>query len=250
MAADSNSIEQEDVRGDPGSPVADSVAVTLPKAGHDEDENEDAFVVRDETFPVRAAVADGATEAVYSGVWADLLTRQIAALDDWSGTGWDDAVHAARSEWQTVVDAEPVDVPWYVAEKREQGAFATVLGLVIRGDGTFEARWVGDCVLIQQSKGSKQSWPVDDPEAFTHRPALLSSRSEAGTITAQTTEGTWDQEDVFLLATDAVAAWLLRETPELAHDADALREQLRTARQEGHLRNDDCTIIRITMAAG
>ena len=152
------------------------------------------------------------------------------------------------------------DVPWYVTEKREQGAFATVLGLAIffpvndeHRSGRILAASIGDCGLFRfdapisyaDGLSAKWAWPHDDPDAFTYRPELVSSRQSAAGSGAQMQflEDEWAPGDVFVLATDAVAAWLLREQPPLpTTDADA-RAWLQGAQADGRLRNDDSTLV-------
>lgn len=276
----------------------DITAASISKQGHQPDENEDAWAVRSDAGRVQACVADGATESVYAGLWAQALVQAFASTDaastDAASTDAGDrkavdqdgrrrpvsdayvaermheAIARARAAWSETVDGRADAVPWYVEAKRQQGAFATVLGLLLvptepgaasrsAGAGRFAAAAVGDCGLFryaghERDTGASEpyhAWPESDPEAFTHRPALVSSRQEeppAGDRaaldgTVRTVDGTWEMGDTFVIATDAVAAWLLRENPELpASDAEAER-QLREAQASGHLRNDDSTIV-------
>jgi hypothetical protein len=223
------------------------VGVTIAKEGHAAEENEDAFAVSSSGFPCRAAIADGATESVYAGLWAEALAEAVAGADLASPEDWDDALGAARTSWAASVDASTEPVPWYVEEKRRQGAFATVLGVSLHAGGRLQARAVGDGVLIRRRDGTQTGWPIDDPDAFSNRPKLVSSRARAAAPDASVHTGTWAPGDTFLLATDAVAAWLLANAPDLPDTADDLESTLRQARTDGRLRNDDLTLIRIDM---
>ena len=269
----------------------DITAASIPKQGNRSDENEDAWAARSDPSRVQACVADGATETVYARLWARSLVQAFAEggvagahLTDEAGAPHKrvsgthaskhlhETVSSAREAWSEAVDAKAGTVPWYVEAKQRQGAFATVLGLLLThsapGDlssaeaGRFAAASVGDCGLFQyaahERKAStapsepKRVWPESDPDAFTNRPDLVSSRpgekpagnhasDSAGVV--RTVDGTWQMGDAFVLATDAVAAWLLREKPRLpASDAEA-DEQLREAQSSGRLRNDDSTIV-------
>src|SRR5262245_47644955 len=91
----------------------------LPKDGNSDSEYEDAWAAN----PVggRFAVADGASESAFAGLWARLLVegfltaRRPRDLRDWLGD--------ARGQWSAEVMG--LKLPWYVEMKREQGAFAT-----------------------------------------------------------------------------------------------------------------------------
>lgn len=272
----------------PSPSPASAVAVSLSKSGHAPGENEDAYIVQVDDWPLRLVVADGATESVYAGLWAELCAEGLASLNlvpaglnpvepdpvesevapadvgdsnsaadaGWRQE-WRDLLAAWQSRWQEVVDRRAADAPWYVAEKQRQGAFATVLGLSVHRNGTYHTVSIGDCLLAVQSlqgalQGDRHTWPTDQPEAFTNRPALLSSRPDAPVPPVKHFSGTWAPGDRFAVATDAVAEWLLRTSPDVVFtgslpDADTLRRQLHEARNAGDLRNDDLTLAILHM---
>ena len=202
-----------------------------PKQGHSSDEYEDAFAVSGDALPLRAAVADGATESMFSGGWARAVARTYVDLD---GT-LSEAVRQARRSW-----SPPPDARWYVSAKAEQGAHAAAIGLRIDRDG-WVAEAVGDCCLFVLRDGRPlESWPLTSASEFSHRPELISSLAEP--VDPRRTAGSWQSGDTFLLTSDALAAWLLAQdpVPELG-DLDALIER---ARAHG-MRNDDVTAVRI-----
>ncbi|RMH50967.1 MAG: hypothetical protein D6685_17680 [Bacteroidetes bacterium] len=220
----------------------------LPKAGHGMVEYEDAWAVS--SSPLRAAVADGATESAFARAWAEQLVRGAVA----HGVSRAGALAAVLPTWQAawaraVADRLPA-LPWYAAAKAEQGAFAALLSLAVAPDGTWQALAVGDCCLLHvRDAALVMAWPLDDPAAFSHRPALLASRETGPAAPVETTEGTWHPGDVFLLATDALAAWLLRTDPAAPlgwTDAD-FRRHVDAARADGTLRNDDVTLVRLCL---
>lgn len=242
------------------SPSVQSRLLAVPKAGTGVDEYEDAAAVRDEEWPVRAAVADGATESIFAQVWAETLVEGLcrtsvtpealaAALPDW------------QAAWMSALDDQTDEVPWYTAAKAREGAFATLLGLELCSDEHWRATGVGDSVLFQLRGAMLQlAWPYTDPEDFSNRPVLLSSRSpEEGPVPGdcRTATGRWQPGDTFLLATDAIAAWLLRSEQTREHrsevrtdptavqnwDADAFRDAVTAARADDRLRNDDSTLL-------
>ena len=96
----------------------------LPKAGNTPAEYEDAFWPRhyclDSSGPVRLAVADGATETSFSGLWARLLVaaygRGRLTVDE-----NEPALRRIRRIWKRAVGQKPL--PWYAEEKLRSGAF-------------------------------------------------------------------------------------------------------------------------------
>lgn len=223
--------------------------LTVPKAGPDP-ASEDAADARVDEWPVRAAVADGATESAFSGLWARTLVDQLLGRSRATAEAFAAAVDAGRAEWAAAVADRLDDRPWYVRAKAEQGAFATALGVTLHEDGAWAGVAVGDCCLFHLREGRPiATWPYEDPDAFTHRPSLVSSRPDRSGPVPKATRGDWAAGDVLLLATDAVAAWLLRRGAGSVLDADpsTFGRAVRRARDEGTLRNDDATLLVLTI---
>lgn len=233
--------------------VANVAVFRAPKRGRSPAEYEDAAATSSaEAFPLHAAVADGATETAFSRQWAQILTAGWVERAPIDPAKFAEAVPAWRRQWKQDVAADVQGRPWYAEVKAEQGAFAALLGLTIHASGTWQALSMGDCALFQlRDETVRASWPFSDPEAFTHRPTLLASRSCQSERAPKVTQGTWTPGDTFLLASDALAAWLLRIGPPAGQTftADAFEEEIRLARENGALRNDDVTLVRITMFA-
>ncbi len=224
----------------------------LPKQGHSREEYEDAFAIADETWPRRFAVADGATESAYSRVWANMLVKGYVDVgpDADEIASWMDERRAA---WRTFVKAQEQDMPWYSAAKVHEGAHATLLGCTFEADGFWEALSIGDCCLFQLRDSELiTTWPFTDADAFTNMPPLLSSQESDKPADVQWMSGSWEAGDRFLLATDAVASFLLSDgrakrfaRPEVNREA-----LIATARAQGAIRNDDCTLLVLTAEAG
>lgn len=251
-------------------------ALWLPKAGNSADEYEDAWAVGDETPEAadrfRCAVADGATEASFSGLWARLLTR------GYCDGGFPDAPEARdfaplQEAWAREVAAIPL--PWYAEEKARSGAFAALLGLQIAAhagdDGASGGRWealaVGDSCLFQVRGGRViLAWPVAAADDFTNRPTLLSSNpaSNDDAVAAQLAPagGDWLPGDTFYLLTDALACWFLiaceagghpwrdLDVIATADNASAFVRWIGELRAAQALRNDDVTLLRVAVGRG
>src|SRR3954471_6828632 len=93
-------------------------ALRLPKRGHTPEEYEDAFAA--DPAAGRFAVADGASESAFAGEWARLLAEPYVAASG-PGTGW---LEGARDRWVAALAGR--ELPWYLEEKFEQGAYATL----------------------------------------------------------------------------------------------------------------------------
>ncbi len=246
-------------------------ALWLPKAGNSAEEYEDAWAVGDEAVEAaecfRCAVADGATEASFSGLWARLLTQgycdgalpDAPVLSDFA---------PQQAVWSREVAAIPL--PWYAEEKARSGAFSSLLGLRIAAAvGPDGGRWtalaVGDSCLFQvRNDNLLTAWPLDAAESFTNSPMLLSSNPARNIALAEHLvlhAGEWVPGDAFYLLTDALACWFLlayeaggRPWNDLdtvaVSDAPAFVEWIADLRAERILRNDDVTLLRVVVGGG
>lgn len=229
------------------------------KAGNSTGDYEDAFwppepVQRRQRSCQRFAVADGATESSFSGLWARQLVRGYGK-QGWTGQDLARRLPPVQQAWQQQVQARPL--PWYAEEKARSGAFSTLIGLTLqdhtgaRGQGTWRALAVGDSCLFQlRQQKLVASFPVDDADAFDNSPVLLASRAapnQAALAAAQTLAGFWQTGDEFLLMTDALAAWFLRHGDSVASwpPAREFPAWIHELRQSRRLRNDDVTLLRV-----
>jgi hypothetical protein len=231
----------------------------LAKGGYHADEYEDAYAADAEAG--RFAIADGAAESSYAGLWARLLVDGFvrSCPEGAFEAGW---LEKLRQCWAAEVD--PLALPWYAEVKREEGAFATLLGLVMQRStddgGVWQAWAVGDSCLFQvRAHGLIAAFPLSRADEFTNHPRLLGSRPLAGPGALPTPEqhqGDWRTGDRFFLMTDALAQWFLRRAEagqepweildrlgaEPAADA-GFRSWVEERRQCDGLRNDDVTIL-------
>jgi hypothetical protein len=242
-------------------PLARWQAFHLVKAGNEPADYEDAFAA--DAARARFAVADGASEASFAAAWARLLVEGfVAARRPWR----EDWLAPARRRWSAEIDGLPL--PWYAEAKRDQGAFATLLGVAFRRPeagrrGTWRALAVGDTCLFHTRAGRMlTSFPLTRAADFGNEPPLLGSRLGGGERNGEREQasGRWRPRDRFLLMTDALAQWFLRQcergadpTPEVAGllaepDAQAAFPGWAEERRREHgLRNDDVTLLVIDL---
>lgn len=232
-------------------PSVVSRVLTVPKAGAEEGENEDAAGVWTSSWPVRAAVADGATESIFAKQWADTIVEGLKTVDLIPSV-LTETLPEWRAEWKAAVE-QSKPLPWYATAKADEGTFATLLGLEVRSDGKWDALAVGDCTLLHVHQGRLETaWPQATSDAFSNRPSLLSTLPDRNVPSPDATTGTWSVGDAFLLATDAVAEWLIDTDPVAARtwDAQEFSEAVEAARSNGSLRNDDSTLVILELTKG
>ena len=231
-------------------------ALCLPKCGQSREDCEDAWAA--DPSAGRFAVADGASESAFAPLWARLLTEAfVAAARPGDVAAW---LEESRQRWWGEVGE--LALPWYGEAKREEGAFATFLGLDLHPPatdrpGAWEAVAVGDTCLVQVRRRQVQAFPVSRAGDFNDRPALLASRGGPPPAPARCA-GSFLDGDRLLLMTDALAQWFLAEWEGGGQPWDELEplapapEGLFAAwvaglRSRGAMRDDDVTLLSIEL---
>jgi hypothetical protein len=254
-----------------------SIAVfRLAKAGNRPDEYEDAAYPLTSTEwaggQLRCAVADGASETLLSGPWAELLVRLYgqpmaaafdpAALLEHAYTYWEWWLRRYLQE--RARQNRPVQ--WFEEPGLAAGAFAAFLGLTLDeagagGAGTWTALGLGDCCVCQvRASALVASFPMTDAAAFGVRPLLIGSqpgRNERALAAMRAVHGDWQAADCFYLMSDALAQWFFGEheaggCPWMTLDAlsaagqpEHLAAWVADLRGQRSMRNDDVTLLRI-----
>jgi len=248
----------------------------LPKAGNSHEEYEDAFSpCRDGSIDgrmLKLAVADGSSEGILSGTWAQILVRSFCRSSSLSQGGELPFVEKAYRWWArwkkkyiSCRQKRNRPIQWYEEPWLEIGAFSTVLGLILVPD-----RWtavaVGDTCLFQvRREGLLAVFPLEYSADFGNAPFLLCSnrsRNAKALHNARTMEGEWQVGDTFYLMTDALARWFLGDY-EAEHapwsvlrgfgttdESESFEEWIGHLREQRHLRNDDVTFMRIDIVRG
>ena len=239
----------------------DIKAFCCPKSGNTREEYEDAWAHRRTRSPVgiRVAVADGATESSYAKLWAALVAESYVR-SELAGAEFLAGLQPARRLWRRRLAGRPL--PWFASEKAEQGAFAALLGVEIDAQtNRWTALAVGDCCLIHiddVGKGMRvvEMFPLQKSSQFTTSPYLIGSKSDSESLKdwIRTSQGSLRDGDMLLLATDAMAAWLLKRHEDGRPLWKWLYRKLGTpesfaamvayGRKNG-LRNDDFTLVRV-----
>ncbi len=240
------------------------------KMGNGPDENEDAYAVHPDGISL--AVSDGASGGYCSRVLADFVVSHYtdSPVQDLDPTAFCLWLGEPVSQWRATIPWP--DLKWYQEEKARRGAFATLLGVsffdhVLRPDVVcWEATAVGDsCLFLVGEEGVKLVFPLSSPSDFDDFPPLISSREDLNREAAllDSVNGrTWltgccgllCAGEALLLATDALAQWLLASYfPQLQKfeelSLSVIESHALVAREEGTLKNDDVTGILIRLGS-
>ncbi len=239
----------------------------MPKLGNSRAEYEDAAwpergVEVDAEF-FQLALADGATETSFSGLWAKLLVHAYCR-GEFSAKRFRRTIEKLGRQWRKTVTSVPL--PWYAEEKLQTGAYSSLIGLTVHAStaksevACWEALAIGDSCLFQIRKEALiLKWPMEHSDQFSYHPILLSTEIMPEEETSeQRVSGVWAKGDLFYLMTDALAQWYLRQVeqgyalnaiiPDLGDDDSAqFSDWISGLRESEQLRNDDVTLMRVLL---
>ncbi len=248
------------------------------KTEHTEKDNEDAWD-KDEKRGI-FAVADGVGKSSFAYEWAPHVVRHfvedpLLANDPFEVEHW---VRVTQRKAQESGTMTPLDTLSGVAHTvARRGAAATLLGLVIeafdggQGDSiptyTYRLIAVGDSNFfhwrpIVSEPGNqyelKKTFPIENSASFGTLPDSINSRyfDRYSTI-ARPFNSALDPDlilrdgDVLMLATDAVAQWILKANEDNANPVAGLLQQthadweafIRQMRERKRMVNDDATLL-------
>src|SRR5205085_12002743 len=157
-------------------------------------------------------------------------------------------------------EVEKLELPWYAQPKADAGAFATFIGLLLDADGTWQSVAVGDACLFHRRGRGVKFFPIRQSTDFNTTPPLIGARLPADDILRnrkhRSCQGKWEPDDIFLLMSDALAAWYMevcesRKSPALetdpleAPDDDTFKQRVEALRSDGRIKDDDVTLIRV-----
>lgn len=217
------------------------IGFSSSKDGRNPETNEDAFSWKWlDNGELRVAVADGASADIYSGLWATCL------VDNFISTGTLDPISAAN-HWQTAVSSKPK--PWFMEEKIRHGSHAAFIGITISLNNQVSISSMGDvCVFQIRESELIFSFPIHDAVDFGRFPHLISTQDRSVNLTSY--ELSFQSDDIFLIATDALAHWLLLERlrapwQSLIHLQKAVDFQrfVQVLRDSSRLVVDDTTLV-------
>lgn len=216
--------------------------------------------------PARIAVCDGASESAFAREWAEILADAFVHrpldLDGLDGSSLATWLLPSQDKWNRQVPWERI--PWHGEAKTRAGAMAALLGLEIdqaaNGSGAYpwQAVAVGDCCLfIVRDDTLVVSFPLKKSSQFNNTPSLIcSNQANNGGLWQRVYQyqGECLPGDVIILASDALACWILQEHEtdgrpwETLLSLDSEKKWSRWVagkRNERAMRNDDTTLITV-----
>ena len=155
----------------------------LPRRGSVSAEYEDAAAADDTAG--RYAVADGASEGCFTGLWATLLVDDFVRRAGRGMDEWPDSLSAVQELWDA--DVRGRRLPYHAQPSVRQGAYATFLGVVLTSSGQPSYQWqalaVGDACLFHTRRGDVlRAFPVERSQDFGNAPALVGARMAADDV--------------------------------------------------------------------
>lgn|GEM_PF-534011 len=174
--------------------------------------------------PLRVAIADGATRSFFAREWAWLLAERFCAprpgdpplAPGWEG--WERWLGPLREEWRAqVVELTRTSPTPHLLENRlnrKDPATSTFVGVEITPGADGKWRWdalvIGDSCLFHRLDGRWKAEPVSSADQFDNHPeAFLSVAGSSRQTNPRHAWGEASEGDLLVLATDALAKWLL-----------------------------------------
>ena len=244
----------------------ESRVFTLAKDAEHPEENQD--VCRIDAGRAGAAIADGVASAIFSRLWAEILTEAVVAdpPDPNDQTALAQWLAERRAAWEAQIDV--TRLAWFQKPKLREGAFSTLLWVRLPSTASAEEEdsqapktcrlrgfAVGDSCLFWVREGDVLcTFPVQAAEELEADPVVLGSvdLNRDGLLAFSSLDEECRAGDLLVLSTDAVAEWVLKRLESgdpPRWDAywemtePAWREEVAGLRRERHMRHDDATLV-------
>lgn len=216
----------------------------------------------------RYAVADGATRSFFPKQWAELLVERFCEMPTLSlnAENWKQWLAPIQEEWYRQVEERVQEVnQFYLTNSfsAREPAVSTFIGLEVeKTKREWRAVVIGDSCLFHKNSSGFRSYLIEQSEDFTSRPEAFASFPEANHYNPAFIRGELESGDLFILATDALAKWILehKESENLAEMLHQLRQIenreefnqfVDQARDDEKIRlvNDDVALLLISVEA-
>ncbi|BDM83789.1 protein phosphatase 2C domain-containing protein [Acaryochloris marina] len=233
---------------------------SIPKEGETQENNQDAAFCNDNGTLL--AIADGVSSSLFSKEWAQIITKEFCknsyvSLKDLC-ENWYCWLHPLQENWRSFYLSKVSSLPWYAKGSihKDHGS-ATFLGLkiykCISGKGYWEAISIGDSCLFQIYPQAKRinSYPQMKSNEFNSISRCASSLPEYNSCLPYFWSGEYNQDDYFVLATDAIAQWIVKSLETQSFNEDILRiksnekfsKYIFDLRFRKEIHNDDTSIV-------
>ena len=236
----------------------------IHKEGESLDDCQDACAQNDEKG--RYAIADGVTRSFFPKEWATLLVEHFCESINLSSvkTDWKDWIGPIQQKWYEKIKEKVSERNLFYLTNpfnAKKSAASTFIGIEFNKDNdAWEAMIVGDSCLFHKSDSGFESYLIENSADFTNYPEVFASFAKDNHSEPTFIHGNANPDDTFILATDALAKWILehKEVGELDAALDKLKavetdekfyQFVHEARHDEalHLVNDDVTLMLISV---
>jgi len=249
--------------------------LTVAKDADYPDENQDASSFDNVTG--RAAIADGVSSGAFSKLWAQTISQQFVTSGiDFDKTEFPEWLNEAREMWAAGIDWDKLNYFQKKKLKQTNGGYTTLFWIEIKqaqndsetdttseSEPSFQLQYfsVGDCNCFHVRNGKLIDYFTwTDPEDFGSRPASLGSTDlgHDNEVQIKTGERTCLADDCIILATDALAEYLVKEivddtgfdwTSFQKFTEPEFKEWVTQLRLSHQIERDDTTTVLIHVAA-
>ena len=234
------------------------------KEAESPDDCQDARAQNDERG--RYAIADGVTRSFFPKEWAALLVEYFCNNTDLSSAkmDWRDWIGPIQQKWYELIEEKVNERNLFYLTNSfnsQESATSTFVGIEFnKSSGAWEAMIVGDSCLFHRSDSGFKSYLIENSAAFTNQPEVFASFAKDDHSEPTFIHGNTNTGDTFILATDALAKWILehKEIEKLDAALDKLKaietdekfyQFVHEARHDEPLRliNDDVTLMSISV---
>ena len=232
----------------------------MSKLGNRESDYEDSFSYDLERM--KFAIADGASNSIFSDVWSRALTESFVSedLDLFSQSVQDvirNIMEKARRIWYSSIDWN--DLPWFTKNKSVNGSYSTLLLCQLRENDSDHLQMrsiaVGDsCLFKIRGEDITFSFPLTYISQFNISPDLVWSgrghpfpeKSPSKVPVTRVMDGIVDSSDKLVFATDSISVLLLSDPDPMGLVTEIIEkrftEKLIKAIDAGRIKNDDVTL--------
>lgn len=232
----------------------------MSKLGNRESDYEDSFSY--DLEKMKFAIADGASNSIFSDVWSRSLTESFITEDvDLFSQSVQTVVQTvmdkARSKWYSSINW--TTLPWFTKNKSVNGSYSTILFCQLRERDSEHLQMriiaVGDsCLFKIRGDDITFSFPLTYISQFNISPDLVWSgrgypfpeKSPSKYPVTRVMDGVVEASDQLVFATDSVSVLLLSDPNPMTLVTEIIEkrftEKLIKAIDSGKIKNDDVTL--------
>ncbi|MCL6014621.1 MAG: hypothetical protein M1323_03225 [Candidatus Thermoplasmatota archaeon] len=227
------------------------------KSGNNPEETEDSLSINLEKL--KFAIADGASDSIFSGQWAFALTNEFVNNngDEKIKNDIGQFIQDSRKMWYESINWK--GLKWNVKNKAVRGAYSTFLGISTEF-GSMESlivHAIGDSCIFIFDEGKMKSFPLNSPDQFGIHPSLvwsgygfpLNNKPFEQKLNIKQEKFKIIKGNEIILATDAMSKFIMEAGEDsfgLLWDHYNDRTFFDDMRNENTIKNDDLSAILIS----